>query len=99
MKKFSYILLLVLLSGNLVQAQSRKIIDFNNNWKFFLGDTAIAKEPAYNDKSWRILNLPHDWSIEGEFSDKHPGTPNQAALPTGIAWYRKTFTLPATAKD
>lgn len=97
MNKFLYILLLVLLS-NSVKAQ-RTIIDFNNDWKFWLGDTSIAKEESYNDKDWRSLNLPHDWSIEGEFSDKHPGTPNQAALPTGIGWYRKTFTLPANAKN
>ncbi|OQP66411.1 glycoside hydrolase [Niastella vici] len=102
MKKLVFIILLVLLQGSVSNAQQlspRTIIDFNNDWKFFLGDTAIAKEPGYNDNSWRTLNLPHDWSIEGEFSEKHPGTPNQAALPTGIGWYRKTFTLPATAKD
>jgi beta-galactosidase len=98
MKNVLYILL-VLLCENMVQAQNRTIIDFNKDWKFFLGDTTIAKEPGYNDSKWRTLTLPHDWSIEGEFSEKHPGTPNQAALPTGIAWYRKTFTLPATAKD
>ncbi|WP_205510084.1 beta-galactosidase GalB [Longitalea arenae] len=100
MKRLIYISLLAILSGSTFsQQKSRTIIDFNKNWKFWLGDTAIAKEPAYNDKNWRTLDLPHDWSIEGEFSEKHPGTPNQAALPTGIAWYRKTFTLPATAKD
>ncbi|HEX6430761.1 MAG TPA: beta-galactosidase GalB [Niastella sp.] len=97
MKRHFYILVLALLSINHATGQ-RTIIDFNNNWKFFLGDTAIAKEPGYNDQSWRTLALPHDWSIEGEFSEKNPGTPNQAALPTGIAWYRKTFTLPATAQ-
>lgn len=99
MNRHFYILLVILLSGSLVKAQSRTIIDFNNNWKFFLGDTAIAKEAAYNDKDWRLLNLPHDWSIEGAFSEKNPATPNQAALPTGIGWYRKTFLLPASAKN
>lgn len=101
MKRHYYIVLLAILKGSLAIAQqnaARVVIDFNNNWKFFLGDTAIAKEPGYNDRSWRTLNLPHDWSIEGEFSEKHPGTPNQAALPTGTAWYRKTFTLPAKAQ-
>ncbi|THU39741.1 DUF4982 domain-containing protein [Niastella caeni] len=98
MKKICFIVL-VLLNGIGSIAQSRSIIDFNNNWKFWLGDTALAKEPGYNDNNWRTLNLPHDWSIEGGFSEKHPGTPNQAALPTGIAWYRKTFTLPAAIKN
>ncbi|OQP38776.1 glycoside hydrolase [Niastella yeongjuensis] len=96
MKRFFYILVFALLSSYIASAQ-RTVIDFNNNWKFWLGDTSIAKEPGYSDNDWRALNLPHDWSIEGEFSEKNPGTPNQAALPTGIGWYRKTFTLPATA--
>jgi beta-galactosidase len=101
MKRPFYIFLLALLSTGMVMAQnqSRTILDFNNNWKFFLGDTALASAPGYNDNNWRTLNLPHDWSIEGEFNEKNPGTPNQAALPTGIGWYRKTFTLPANAKD
>ena len=43
------------------------------------------------------LNLPHDWSIEGEFSEKNPAGFGGGALPGGIGWYRKTFTLPATA--
>jgi beta-galactosidase len=97
MKKLLYILLLIVL--NKTVTGQRTIIDFNNSWKFWLGDTAVAKEESYNDNNWRMLNLPHDWSIEGEFSDKHPGTPNQAALPTGTGWYRKTFTLPANAND
>jgi beta-galactosidase len=96
MNKHFYIIIVAFLSCYIASAQ-RTIIDFNPNWKFWLGDTAIANEPGYNDQEWRALNLPHDWSIEGAFSEKNPGTPNQAALPTGIGWYRKTFTLPATA--
>src|SRR5690349_1922322 len=97
MKRYLYILVLALSIKH--ASGQRTVIDFNPNWKFWLGDTSIAKEPGYNDNNWRVLNLPHDWSIEGEFSEKNPGTPNQAALPTGIAWYRKTFALPATAND
>ncbi|RYG40645.1 MAG: glycoside hydrolase family 2 protein, partial [Chitinophagaceae bacterium] len=78
-----------------VSAQ-RQIINFNKGWRFFLGDTTIAKEPAFSDAKWRSLDLPHDWSIEGEFSEKHNTTFNQGALPAGIGWYRKTFKLPQT---
>ena len=81
-----------------VSAQ-REIINFNKAWKFFLGDTATAKEPSFNDKGWRQLNVPHDWSIEGEFSKEHSTTFNQGALPAGIGWYRKSFTLPLSAKN
>ncbi|MGI4790642.1 MAG: beta-galactosidase GalA [Janthinobacterium lividum] len=50
--------------------------------------------PAYNDKSWRIVHLPHDYVVEGKFDPN--GDSNHAALPTPRAWYRKTFTLPAS---
>ncbi len=69
----------------------RQVESFNKGWKFFLGDTADASKVSFNDMDWRALNLPHDWSIEGEFSKDNPSTTEGGALPTGIGWYRKTF--------
>ena len=83
----------------LITFGQRTIINFNKDWKFFLGNDESAKESSFNDAAWRKLNVPHDWSIEGEFSKEHPTTFNQGALPAGIGWYRKTFTLPASSKD
>ncbi|MDZ7372007.1 MAG: beta galactosidase jelly roll domain-containing protein, partial [candidate division KSB1 bacterium] len=71
----------------------RKTLDFNKNWRFHLGDIAEAKEPHYDDSGWRNLDLPHDWSIEGEFSADHPAGAGGGALPGGVGWYRKRFTL------
>lgn len=82
-----------------LSAQPRQVINFNKGWKFYLGDDSLAKKPIYDDSKWRSLDVPHDWSIEGDFSEKHPTTFNQGALPAGIGWYRKTFTLPASAKS
>jgi beta-galactosidase len=70
---------------------------FNQDWKFFLGNDSTAFKPGFNDSKWRKLNLPHDWSIEGAFSEKNPSTTNEGALPTGIGWYRKAFVLPAAS--
>ena len=64
-----------------------------------LGDDSLAFQPAYNDSNWRVLNLPHDWSIEGEFSADAPATTEGGALPTGIGWYRKTFNLEKPAGE
>jgi beta-galactosidase len=56
-------------------------------------------DPAYagndfDDSRWRLLNLPHDWGIEGPFKQEYPGETGK--LPWwGVAWYRKHFTLPA----
>nr|WP_233173519.1 beta-galactosidase GalB [Pedobacter sp. ASV19] len=73
------------------RAQPRVRESFNQNWKFFLGDEPAAKSVDFNDSKWRILNLPHDWSIEGKFDEKNPAKPEGGGLPTGIAWYRKSF--------
>jgi beta-galactosidase len=80
-------------------AQSRIRESFNKDWKFFLGDDAAAKSTSFNDQSWRKLNLPHDWSIEGQFDEKNPAKPEGGGLPTGIAWYRKEFNAPANYKQ
>lgn len=76
-----------------VHAQPRAVIDFNKNWKFFLGNDSSAINSKYDDKEWRTLNLPHDWSIEGEFSQTNPATSQEGALPAGIGWYRKKFVV------
>lgn len=102
MKLHHYIFLLAVLNVHHIAAQSitpREIINFNKTWKFYLGDTAVAREPDFNDVQWRTLTLPHDWSIEGDFSESNPATPNEGALPAGIGWYRKTFTLPEADKN
>src|SRR5215204_718903 len=73
-------------------------VSFNQNWRFNLGDVSNAQDAGFDDSQWRQLNLPHDWSIEGEFSEKAPSGTGGGALPGGLGWYRKTFTIPATAK-
>ena len=64
---------------------------FDFGWKFFKGDAPGAQQPDFSDAPWRTLDLPHDWSIEGPFSQTEPA---QASLPAGIGWYRKRFRLP-----
>ncbi len=76
----------------------RKRDNFNNDWRFHLGDVPDAKNPTFNDNSWRPLNVPHDWSIEGSFSEDNPSGVGGGALPGGIGWYRKTFMLPESEK-
>ena len=71
--------------------EARARINFTEDWRFCLGDDQKAAEPDFDDARWRVLNLPHDWSIEGEFSREHPAKVNGGALPTGIGWYRKSF--------
>jgi beta-galactosidase len=81
------------------QVNTRIKSDFNKDWKFKLDSTKAYSETSINDANWRTLNLPHDWSIEGEFDKDNPATPSGGALPGGIGWYRKTFTIPAINKN
>ena len=77
----------------------RTVQDFDKGWHFHLGDVNDGEKASINDAGWRVLNLPHDWSIEGKFSKDNPATPEGGALPGGIGWYRKTFVVPAASKN
>ena len=70
---------------------SERSVDFNRNWKFNLGDANGAQGVNYNDSAWRQLDLPHDYSIEQEFTPN--GEAESGYLLGGVGWYRKYFTL------
>lgn len=112
MKKSFLILTLLFLSAYLLSAQEspRTRESFNEGWKFVryfnASDEAKTqdKEPAnlqqanVNDNSWRSVDLPHDWAIEGPFSDTLEN--NTGLLPwKGIGWYRKHFTVTSNDRD
>ena len=75
----------------------RQKVSMNDDWKFTLNDNPQFRDSAYNDASWRLLKLPHDWSIEGEIDKSIGGS--GGFFPIGIGWYRKTFVLPETMKN
>ena len=77
------------------EGRQRQLMDFN--WKFAAGDVEQARQPDFDDSHWRVLNLPHDWSIEGEFQQDAPAGGRGGYLPGGIGWYRKSFLVPASA--
>ena len=74
--------------------KAERKISFNEDWQFFLGDSS---KMASSEAQWRTLNVPHDWSIEGDFSPENPAGVGGGALPGGLGWYKKSFTL--AAKD
>jgi beta-galactosidase len=90
----NYFLLLFALLPVFLSAQEPRLQQlFNADWKFHKGDQAGAEKTAFNDDGWRKLNLPHDWSVEGPFSNEWAS--GTGYLPGGIGWYRKTFSIPA----
>ena len=76
-----------------VSLSARELRPFDEGWLFVKGDSVQMSNPNYNDSLWRHLNLPHDWSIEGDFLADNPAGAGGGALPGGIGWYRKHFTL------
>jgi beta-galactosidase len=85
-------------TSHLQAADVRQHDSFDSGWRFHLGDIPGAEQSAFADSAWRAFDLPHDWSIEGPY-DEHAATGGPGGyLPTGIGWYRKTFTLPENAR-
>lgn len=72
-------------------SSAERDIDFDANWKFNLGDASGAEEAAFNDSRWESVNLPHDYSIEQEYTSQ--GEAESGYLLGGTGWYRKNFTV------
>ena len=71
----------------------RQRLPMDFDWKFSLGDVKGAEREEFDDSSWRTLNIPHDWSIEGRYDESNPAGIAGAFLPAGIGWYRKTIDI------
>jgi beta-galactosidase len=84
---------LLLASSLAAFAQSRVTTSFDKDWLFLKSDAQGADQKDFNDSSWRRLDVPHDWSIEGPFSKDNPTGGAGGFLPAGIGWYRKHFTV------
>ena len=86
---------------------ARSRTSFNAGWLFErcgpMPDGSTKAEPPalekgnLNDGAWRVLDLPHDWGIEGPFRADLPA--NTGKLPwAGVGWYRKHFRVSQTEK-
>ena len=74
----------------------KKIEKLNRGWLFHKGKADGADFMGYDDRGWREVTLPHDWSVESPFDRSHAS--GTGYLPGGSAWYRKHFTLPEEAE-
>src|ERR1043166_5290979 len=100
-------------SGQRLPTVSDRIRDFDADWHFIKDSIAGAELIGFDDSKWRVLDLPHDWSIEdlpeqipgktiGPFSKESEGALNGGSTGHtvgGAGWYRKTFTIDATDKN
>ncbi|KGL58899.1 glycoside hydrolase family 2 TIM barrel-domain containing protein [Polaribacter sp. Hel1_85] len=102
-KNFTFLFFLsFLISGyannNTPKNDPLKRLNFDSNWKFIQQDVSGGEQINFDDTSWRTLDLPHDWSIEGEYNESNPMGAQCGYLPAGFGWYRKTITVPQNWK-
>ena len=96
--------LLLLLTSHAAAARYRYLLD--KSWRFQLAPSGAPK-PAHaactmtwcqqstDDSSWRSVNLPHDYTVEFNFSQS--ADTGQGSLPRESAYYRKHIVIPAEA--
>jgi len=78
---------------------ARRRLDFNQAWSFFKGDVEGAERLEFDDSAWEIVSAPHTYNDVDTFahfqSRNHSGEREQWS---GRTWYRKTFSLPESAR-
>jgi len=82
-----------LVVASITSGQARVTTPFDKDWLFLKADAQGAEQTDFADASWRKLDVPHDWSIEGPFDAKNPTGGAGGFLPAGVGWYRKHFTV------
>ncbi len=70
-------------------AVARVKYNFNSDWKVLVGDPQGADQPGFDDSQWKRVTTPYAWNEDSAFRVSIHD------LPTGVAWYRKHFRLPA----
>ena len=66
----------------------RVVYNFNEGWRFTLGDVAYGEAPSLDDTSWSVVCAPHTVRLE-------PSEASGCRNYQGVCWYRKYFTIPA----
>ena len=88
---FMVLVALGLLPGKcLGQPQASRIkYNFNSGWRVLVGDAQGADQPEFDDSQWKRVTTPYAWNEDSAFRVSIHD------LPVGVAWYRKTFRMPA----
>ena len=84
--------------------KNSRTVSFDDGWRFIKDSLSGAERIDFNDSGWRILDVPHDWSIEdlpgqdgeniiGPFDKSSVDKMSSGYLTGGIGWYRKTFNV------
>ncbi len=97
--------IILAISSNVnAQTKTARTRSFDAGWKFLRDSIEGAEQPSYDDSKWRMVDVPHDWSIEdlpnqnddnivGPFDKSSIGATATGYTVGGIGWYRKKFSL------
>jgi len=84
---------LALMAAAVGVAGARDVLPLDDHWRFLQADAPGAEQPGFDDSAWKLVAVPHDWSIAGPFAETNPAGGAGAFLPSGVAWYRQRFSL------
>ena len=65
----------------------RVIFNFNDGWRFILGDVEHGEAVTLDDSAWPVACAPHTVRLE-------PSEASGCRNYQGVCWYRKHFTMP-----
>ncbi len=88
MKRLFYLSVLALLFGcKAPEPPENPVIAFNPQWKFITGDSAVYKNPSFNDSAWADIDMNKIWEEQGY--DPYDG----------YAWFRTKIIIPSSLRD
>jgi beta-galactosidase len=77
----------------------RVTLNFNPGWQFIKQDVPGAQAVDFDDSKWTTVSTPHTYNDIDTYNEIISHSGGQAHEYMGLAWYRKHFKLPASAKD
>lgn len=74
---------------------AREVTVLRAGWRFARGAHPDAHLAGFDDSGWEVVQVPHDWAIEGPFLRDGDGSTGK--LPwKGQGWYRRSLDVPAS---
>ena len=68
-------------------------IPLSGEWRLAIDPDVVGEDegwgaPSFDDSGWTTVTVPHTWGVMTEYADYD-----------GVAWYRRSFVLPARTHD
>ena len=74
-----------------IEDAGRQVYDFNNGWRYHLGDVKDGEAVGLNDSNWEVVSTPHTVELL-------PAEGSGCRNYQGVAWYRKHFVMPESTE-